>query len=334
MAYSGAIIGGKGARVSRLLHGLIGLCLLAGVAQAQSSYPTRPVKIIVPSAPGGGTDISARVLAQQFSLAMGQQFYVENRPGAGNMIGIEAAARSAPDGYTLLMTASTLTINHLTYKKVLYDALRDFAPVSLVVSLPSVLAVHPSVPARTLIELIAYAKKNPGALTYASAGIGTNPHLSMELLKTMAGIDVRHIPYKGVGPAIQDVVAGQVSLIVAGLLTTRPLTESGKLRGLAVTGATRVEVLPDIPTVSEAGVPNYESLQWYGLLAPAGTPAAIIARLHAETARAVKTSEMKTRLAADGADGVGNTPEEFARHIREEMEKWAAVAKAANIEPQ
>ena len=232
MAYSGAIIGGKGARVSRLLHGLIGLCLLAGVAQAQSSYPARPVKIIVPSAPGGGTDISARVLAQQFSLAMGQQFYVENRPGAGNMIGIEAAARSAPDGYTLLMTASTLTINHLTYKKVLYDALRDFAPVSLVVSLPSVLAVHPSVPARTLIELIAYAKKNPGALTYASAGIGTNPHLSMELLKTMAGIDIRHIPYKGVGPAIQDVVAGQVSLIVAGLLTTRPLTNPASFAAL------------------------------------------------------------------------------------------------------
>ena len=156
----------------------------------------------------------------------------------------------------------------------------------------------------------------------------------MELLKTMAGIDIRHIPYKGVGPAIQDVVAGQVSLIVAGLLTTRPLTESGKLRGLAVSGATRGQSLPDIPTVSEAGVPNYESLQWYGLLAPTGTPAAIIARLHAETARAVKTSEMKKRLAADGADGVGNTPEESARHIREEMEKWAAVAKAANIEPQ
>ena len=320
--------------MSRLLHGLMVLCLLAGAAQAQSSYPTRPVKIIVPSAPGGGTDISARVLAQQFSQVMGQQFYVENRPGAGNMIGIEAAARSAPDGYTLLMTASTLTINHLTYKKVLYDALRDFAPISLVVSLPSVLAVHPSVPAKTLAELIAYAKQHPGALTYASAGIGTNPHLSMELLKTMAGIDVRHIPYKGVGPAIQDVVAGQVSLIVAGLLTTKPLIEAGKLRGLAVSGLTRVNVLPDIPTVSEAGVANYESLQWYGLLAPTGTPPAIIARLHAETAKAVKTPEMKERLAADGADGVGNTPAEFAKHIREEMEKWAAVAKAANIEPQ
>jgi tripartite-type tricarboxylate transporter receptor subunit TctC len=251
--------------VFRSLYGLMALCMLTCVVQAQSNYPTRPVKIIVPSAPGGGTDISARVLAQQLSQTLGQQFYVENRPGAGNMIGIEAAARSTPDGHTLLMTASTLTINHLTYKKVLYDALRDFAPISLVVSLPSVLAVHPSVPAKTLAELIAYAKQNPGALTYASAGIGTNPHLSMELLRTMAGIDVRHIPYKGVGPAIQDVVAGQVSLIVAGLLTTKPLIEAGKLRGLAVSGLARVGVLPDIPTVAEAGVANYESLQWYGL---------------------------------------------------------------------
>jgi tripartite-type tricarboxylate transporter receptor subunit TctC len=164
--------------------------------------------------------------------------------------------------------------------------------------------------------------------------MGTNPHLSMELLRSMAGINVRHIPYKGVGPAIQDVVAGQVKLIVAGLLAAKPLIEAGKLRGLAVTGSTRVEALSDIPTVMEAGVPNYESLQWYGLLAPAGTPAAIIVRLHAETAKAVETTDMKARLAADGADGFGSTPAEFARHIRDEMEKWAAVAKAANIEPQ
>jgi tripartite-type tricarboxylate transporter receptor subunit TctC len=313
---------------------LIGLCLLASPAGAQSDYPSKPVKIIVPSAPGGGTDIAARVLAQHLSQAMGQQFFIDNRPGAGNMIGIEAAARSAPDGYTLLMTASTLSINQLTYKKVLYDAVRDFAPISLVVSLPSVLVVHPSVPARSLAELIALAKQKPDQLTYASAGIGTNPHLSMELLKTMTGIEIRHIPYRGVGPALNDLVAGQVGILIAGVLTTKPQVDAGTVRGLAVTGLKRVEGLPDVPTVAEAGVANYEALQWYGLLAPAGTPAPIIARLHAETAKAVRSAEMKERLAADGADPVGNTPAEFAAHIKEEMRKWAEVARAAKIEPQ
>jgi tripartite-type tricarboxylate transporter receptor subunit TctC len=318
---------------------LITLCLLAGQfqspqAQAQSDYPSKPVKIIVPSAPGGGTDISARVLAQYLSQSTGQQFFIENRPGAGNMIGIEAVARSVPDGYTLLMTASTLTINHLTYKKVLYDTVRDFAPISLVVSLPSLLVVHPSVPARSLAELIALAKQKPDQLTYGSAGLGTNPHLSMELFKTMAGIEIRHIPYKGVGPALNDLIAGQVSSLIAGLLTTKPQVEAGTLRGLAVTGAKRAESLPNIPTVAEAGVPSYEALQWYGLLAPAGTPPAIVTRLHAETAKAVRTKEMKERLAADGAEPVGNTPAEFAAHIQDEMKKWAAVARAAKIEPQ
>ena len=313
---------------------LIGLCLLASPAAAQSDYPSKPVKIIVPSAPGGGTDIAARVLAQHLSQAMGQQFFIDNRPGAGNMIGIEAAARSAPDGYTLLMTASTLSINQLTYKKVLYDAVRDFAPISLVVSLPSVLVVHPSVPARSLAELVALAKQKPDQLTYASAGIGTNPHLSMELLKTMTGIEIRHIPYRGVGPALNDLVAGQVGILIAGVLTTKPHVDAGTVRGLAVTGLKRVEALPDVPTVAEAGIANYEALQWYGLLAPAGTPAPIITRLHAETAKAVRSAEMKERLAADGADPVGNTPAEFAAHIKEEMRKWAEVARAAKIEPQ
>jgi tripartite-type tricarboxylate transporter receptor subunit TctC len=317
-----------------LSSALIGLCLLASPVQAQSDYPSKPVKIIVPSAPGGGTDIAARVLAQHLSQSLGQQFFIDNRPGAGNMIGIEAAARSAPDGYTLLMTASTLSINHLTYKKVLYDAMRDFAPISLVVSLPSVLVVHPSVPARSLAELIALAKRSPDQLTYGSAGVGTNPHLSMELLKTMAGIEIRHIPYRGVGPALNDLVAGQVSALVAGVLTTKPQVDAGTVRGLAVTGLKRVEGLPEVPTVSEAGIPGYEALQWYGLLAPAGTPAPIVTRLHAETAKAVRSTEMKERLAADGADPVGNTPAEFAAHIKDEMRKWAEVARAAKIEPQ
>jgi tripartite-type tricarboxylate transporter receptor subunit TctC len=312
-----------------LCHTIIALGLLvaASASSAQSDYPSRPVKIIVPSAPGGGTDISARVLAQHLSQAMGQQFFVENRPGAGNMIGIEAAARAAPDGHTLLMTASTLTINHLTYKKVLYDAVRDFAPISLVV-------VHPSIPAQTLSELIALAKQKPDQLTYGSAGIGTNPHLAMELFKTMAGIEIRHIPYRGVGPALNDIMAGQVSALLAGLLTTKPQVEAGTLRGLGVSGRQRIEGLPQIPTIAEAGVANYEALQWYGLLAPAGTPAPLIARLSAETAKAVRTKDMRDRLAADGAEPVGNTPAEFAAHIKDEMRKWAEVARVAKIEPQ
>lgn len=329
--------------MSRILAPQLLACAVIGLltghvvtqaAQAQSDYPTKPVKIIVPSAPGGGTDIAARVLAQHLSQSMGQQFYIENRPGAGNMIGIEAAARSTPDGHTLLMTASTLTINHVTYKKVLYDAVRDFSPISLVVSLPSVLVVHPSVPARSLAELIALAKRKPDDLTYGSAGIGTNPHLAMELFKTMAGISIRHIPYKGVGPALNDLIAGQVSSMIAGMLTTKPQVDAGTLRGLAVSGLRRVESLPNIPTVAEAGVANYEALQWYGLLAPAGTPTPIVAKLFAETAKATRSAEMKERLAADGAEPVGNTPTEFAAHIKEEMAKWAQVARAVGLEPQ
>ena len=312
----------------------LSLCVVAGAAHAQADYPSKPVKIIVPSAPGGGTDIAARVLAQALSQSTGQQFYIENRPGAGNMIGIEAAARSAPDGYTLLMTGSTLTINHLTYKKVLFDAVRDFAPISNVVSLPSVLVVHPSVEARTLAEFVALAKRKPGELTYASAGAGSNPHFAMELLKTMAGIDIRHIPYKGVGPGLNDVLSGQVSSMIAGVLSTRPLVEAGKLRGLAASSLARIESLPNIPTISEAGVPNYELMQWYGLLAPAGTPAPIVQRLYVETAKAARSDEMKARLATDGAIPVGNTPAEFAAHIKEEMAKWGEVARAAKIEPQ
>ncbi|MFL6797367.1 MAG: Bug family tripartite tricarboxylate transporter substrate binding protein [Xanthobacteraceae bacterium] len=305
-----------------------------GAAQAQSDYPSKPVKIIVPSAAGGGTDISARVLAQYLSQSVRQQFFVENRPGAGNMIGIEAAARSAPDGYTLLMTASTLTLNQLTYKKVLYDAVRDFAPISLVVSLPSLLVVHPSVPVHSVRELVALAKAKPDELTYGSAGIGTNPHFAMELLKTLAGIEIRHIPYKGVGPALNDLVAGQISAMIAGLLTTKPQVEAGTLRALGVTSHARAESLPDVPTVAEGGIAGYEALQWYGLLAPGGTPGPIVQRLYQETAKAVRTAEMKERLAADGAEPVGNTPAEFAAHIREEMRKWAEVARTAKIEPQ
>jgi tripartite-type tricarboxylate transporter receptor subunit TctC len=303
-------------------------------AQQPSDYPSRPVHIIVPSAPGGGTDILARVLGDHLGKSLGGQFVVENRPGAGQMIGIEAVARAAPDGYTLLMAASTLAINPVMYKNIKYDALRDFEPITQVAALPNVLVVQPALPAKSLAEFIALAKQEPGRLTYASAGIGTSPQMAMELLKSMAGIDLQHIPFRGTTPGLTEVLGGRVTAMFANLLTAKPLVESGQLRALAVSGLRRAESMPDIPSVAEGGVPNYDALQWYGLLAPAGTPARIVGRLQAEVSQALKTPEVKERLATDGAEPVGSTAAEFAQLIRNEVEKWAKVARAANIRPE
>jgi len=300
---------------------------------AQSDYPSRTVRIVVPSPPGGGTDIVARVLAQHFSKTLGQSFVVENKPGAGNMIGIEAVARSAPDGYTLLMVPATLALNSVLYKKVPYHPIRDFAPITLAATAPLVLIVHPSVPAQSLGEFIAYAKREPGKMSYGTAGIGTAPHLCMELLKSMAGIDLLHIPYKGTAPAAADVISGQIAAMFATALTARPMIDSGRVRALAVSGTQRVQALPRVPPVTET-VPGYAAIQWYGLLAPAGTPQPVIARLNAEAARSLKSDEMRERLAADGAEPQGSTPEEFAALIKSELEKWGRVTRAAGIEPQ
>jgi tripartite-type tricarboxylate transporter receptor subunit TctC len=317
-----------------LSFALAGLWLLAGAVQAQSNYPSRPVRIVVPSPPAGGTDIIARVLAQHFSTAFGQQFFVENRPGAGNMIGIESVARAAPDGYTLLFVPSTLALNSVMYKKVSYDPVRDFTPITLAAAANNVLIVNPSVPARTLVELIALAKQKPGQLTYGTPGIGTSPHMCTELLKSMAGIDLQHIPYRGTAPAMTDVISGQISAMFANALTAKPQIDSGAVRALGVSGRKRSAAMPTIPPIAEAGVPDYEATQWYGLVAPAGTPADIIARLHAEVTRALKTPDMIEKLASDGAEPVGTTPSEFAAHIKSELEKWTKVARAAKIEPQ
>ena len=300
---------------------------------AQSDYPSRTVRIVVPSPPGGGTDIVARVLAQHFSKTLGQSFVVENKPGAGNMIGIEAVARSAPDGYTLLMVPATLALNSVLYKKVPYHPIRDFAPITLAATAPLVLIVHPSVPAQSLAEFVRFAKQNPGAMSYGTAGIGTAPHLCMELLKSMAGIDLLHIPYKGTAPAAADVISGQIAAMFATALTARPMIDSGRVRALAVSGTQRVQALPRVPPVTET-VPGYAAIQWYGLLAPAGTPQPVIARLNAEAARSLKSDEMRERLAADGAEPQGSTPEEFAALIKSELEKWGRVTRAAGIEPQ
>jgi tripartite-type tricarboxylate transporter receptor subunit TctC len=318
----------------RLVSALIIGSVLAFPAASQTDWPSRPVRIVVPSPPGGGTDIVARVLVADFSRAFRQQFFVENRPGAGNMIGIEHVARSAPDGYTLLMVPATLALNSVLYKKVPYDPIRDFAPITLAATAPLVLVVHPSVPAQSLGEFVAYAKKNPGKMSYGTAGIGTAPHLCMELLKSMAGIDLVHVPYKGTAPAIADVIGGQIAAMFSTALTARPHIDSGRVRALAVSGTQRVGALPAVAPVAEAGVPGYAALQWYGLLAPAGTPAPIIGRLNAEAARSLKTAEMKDRLAADGAEPQGSTPEEFGALIRSELDKWMRVTRAAGIEPQ
>jgi tripartite-type tricarboxylate transporter receptor subunit TctC len=292
------------------------------------------VRIVVPSPPAGGTDIIARVLAQYFSSSMGQQFFVENKPGAGNMIGIESVARSAPDGYTLLFVPSTLALNTVMYKKVSYDPVRDFAPITLAAAAPNVLVVNPKVEAQSVAELIALARQRPGQLTYGTPGIGTSPHMAMELLKSIAGIDLQHIPYRGTAPAMTDVISGQITAMFSNALTAKPQIESGAVRALGVSSRKRSEAMPDVPAIAEAGVPDYEATQWYGLAAPAGTPADVIARLHGEAVRALATKDMQDKLAGDGAEPVGTTADEFAIHIKNELEKWAKVARAAKIEPQ
>ena len=313
---------------------VLALCLFAGAAAAQSNYPSRTVRIIVPSPPSGGTDIVARVLAQHFSNAFGQQFFVDNRAGAGNLIGIEAAARAAPDGYTLLVSASTIALNSVLYKKVPYDPVRDFTPITLAATAPNILVVNPKLPINSVADLIAAAKAEPGKLTYGTPGIGTSPHLCMELFKSMAGVDLQHVPYKGTAAAVTDIIGGQIDVAFATALTAKPLIDAGRLRALAVSGPRRSDALPNVPPVAEAGVPGYEAMQWYGLLAPAGTPTAVVERVHAQAIVALRSPEMKARLAADGAEPLGTTPAEFGAYIKRELDKWARVRDAAHIERQ
>ena len=303
-------------------------------AWAQSDYPNRAVRIIVPTAPAGGNDTVGRVIAQGLSERWGKQVVVDNRAGASTMIGGEMAARSAPDGYTLLMGVSTLAINPATFKKVPYDALRDFAPITQAVFVPNLMMVHPSVPAKTVKEMIAFTRARPGQVLMASAGFGTNPHLSMELFASMAGLRMIHVPYKSSTPGIIDLIAGHVAIMSPNMLQSIPHVRAGRLRALGVTSAARAASAPDIPTVAEGGLPGYEAVQWYGLLAPAGTPRAIIARLHAETVATLRAPESAKRLAGDGAEVIAGTPEEFAAFIAAETVKWAKVVKAAGIQPE
>lgn len=317
---------------------LLLFCVLAALplpgtqeAIAQAVYPTGPVRIVVPFQAGGLTDILGRAIAQQLSERMGQQFVVENRAGAGGNIGADAVAKAKPDGQTLLMgSIGTNAVNAHLYSKMPFDTLKDFVPISLVASGTLMLVVNSTVPAQNMKELIALAKANPGKLTYASGGAGASQHLAGELLKSMAGIDIVHVPYKGVAQGVTDLVAGQVSMTFD-LATVLPHIKSGKLRPIAVANGARTTAFPEIPTIAEAGVPGYEASAWYGLFAPAGTSRDIVNRLNTEVVRALQLPEIRQRLLALGAEPVGNSPDQFSVFIRMEYEKWGRVAKSAKI---
>ena len=317
-------------------------CLAASIVVAvfatnafgQAPYPARPIRVIVPTSPPGGADVVARSMAQPMSERLGQQVYVENRAGASTMLGGEIAARAQPDGYTLLMGISTLAINPATFKKVPYDALRDFIPITYAAKQGLLLAAHPSFPAKTVKELIAIAKARPGDVVYSSPGFGTNPQMGMELFLYMTGTKMLHVPYRGGGESILALASGHVSVTVSSLLGLLPQVRAGRIRALGVTTATRVPSAPGIPTIAEAGVPGYESFQWYGLLAPTGTPPDILARVHKEAVAALRQPDVVARLANDGAEVVASTPEEFGAFIRTETAKWSKVAKAAGIQPE
>jgi tripartite-type tricarboxylate transporter receptor subunit TctC len=312
----------------------LGLGMTAGPLLAAPAYPVKPVRIIVPAAPGGGTDILARLLAQKLTESFGSQVIVENRPGAGQLIGTELVAHAAPDGYTILMAASAIAYNQALYKKLPYDTIKDFAPITGCASLPNILLVHPALPAKTVRELLALARSRPDELNYASSGLGTSPHMSMELFRAMTGIKMGHIPYKGTGPAMIDVISGQVPIMMINVLSAQPHVKSGRLRPLAVTSSTRAGAYPELPTIAEAGVPGYESISWYGVLAPAATPRDIIDKLNGAIVRALRSPEAKERLASDGAEVMVHKPEEFGQFIKVEVAKWSKLVASGNIKPE
>jgi tripartite-type tricarboxylate transporter receptor subunit TctC len=320
----------------RIVCGLLGACLLGaalGVA-AQQNYPVRTIRVIVPSGAGGGTDSTTRLVTPKLDEFLGQRVVVENRPGAGSIIGSEAVARAAPDGYTLLAGISSITIQPSMQKNLPFDVVKDFTPVSQFVVLPNMLVGHPSLQPKTLKELMAFAKSRPGKLEFASAGAGSNLHLCMEMFLSMAGLKMVHVPYKSANQGIADLVAGYVPLMVTNMITGKQQLNAGRLRAYGVTSARRSNAAPDIPTIAEQGVPEYEAVQWYGLMAPAGTPRDIVARLHKGVVFALQDATVKERFQASGADPVGNSPEEFAAVIRNDMAKWGKVVKAAGLKPE
>ena len=310
---------------------LTAMLIMASAAPAQT-YPIRPIRWVVTYPPGGPTDVVARAIGAKLTEAWGQQIVIDNRAGAGGVIGTDIAAKAVPDGYTLLFgTSAGLTINPALNSKLPYDAVKDFAPVSLLVLNPQILVVHPAVPVNSVKELVALAKARPGQLNYASVGLGSPNHMGMELLKALTGIDIVHVPYKGTGPAITDLLGGQVQVMFNSMPSVIPLVASGKLKGLAVGSVQRSPAVPDIPTVAEAGVPGFENVTWYGMFAPAKTPHDIIVKLNKQVVQILASPEMAQRLASQGAEPRSSTPEELTKFMRVESERWNKVIKTAGI---
>ena len=307
---------------------------VCGAAIAQT-YPTKPIRLIAPFPPGGSTDLLARVIAQKLTEAWGQQVIVENRGGAGGTIGVELAARAAPDGYTIVMGhIGTFGANPTLYPKLPYDPIKDFAPITLLAMVPNGMVVHPTLPVRSVKDLLAVARAKPGAVLYGSGGSGSAAHLAMVYFELLAKVKLTHIPYKGTGPAIYDLIAGQTSTMITGMAALMPHIKSQKLRIIAVGTANRLPVLPEIPTIAESGVPGYEATQWYGILAPAATPRDIVMKLNTEMVKALRLPDVRERLAGDGVIPVGNSPEEFGAHIKSEIARWAPVVKASGARPE
>jgi tripartite-type tricarboxylate transporter receptor subunit TctC len=298
---------------------------------AQESYPSRPVRFILPFPPGGGTDILGRVIAERLSANLGQPVVTENRGGAGGNVGAEAAARSSPDGYTIVLGAPSLAISPTLYSKLNYDAVKDFAPISLVATVPNVMVTHPSVQAQTLEEFIVLVRSRPGAMNFGSGGSGTSNHLAGELFNIVTGTKLVHIPYKGVNLAMQGVLAEQVHLVFIGVPPALPHVKAGRLRALALVAPQRSSALPEVPTVAEAGLKDFEVTTWYGVLAPAGTPRPIVMRLNAELVKIMHAPDTKERLAGMATDPLTSTPEEFAAYLKQEIAKWGDVVRKANL---
>ena len=316
--------------MTRLALAAAMLALPLAHAQSQArNYPSRPVRVIVPLAAGGGMDTVTRGLAQSLGETFGQSFVVDNRPGAGSLVGLEILANAVPDGYTLMMISATTVVHPILYKS-RFDVLRDFTPVSQVTAQGYVLVVHPTIPAKSVMELVDYVRANPDKLNYASSGIGSPIHMSTELFQIATGTRMIHIPYKGMGAAYVDLLSGRIQLSFATIISSLPHVKAGRLRALAVTPAKRAPVLPDVPTLGEAGVPVVV-VNWYGLIAPAGTPKAVVERINRETAKALQSPDMMKRLIAEGSEAAGSSPQAFAAHIRAEHNQWAKVIKQAGI---
>ena len=305
-------------------------CAVSAQGTAEA-FPAKPVRVIVGLAPGGGTDIQARLLAQRLSLNLNRSFVVENRTGAGGTVAYAQVAKAPADGYTQLAVASGYSITPAVFEKLPYDPIKDFAPISLAIQAPILLMTHPSLPVKSTRELVALAKSRPGALDAASAGHGTSNHMALELFNLLAGTRITHVPYRGTGPALIDAMAGHVQVIFGNILSSLPYVRQGRLKGLAVTSASRSKAVPELPTVEESGVPGYETTTWLGWLAPTGTPTAIVSRMSAELAKAVRSPDVMGSLVGDGGEPIGSSPEQFAQHLATEIARWRKVVKAAGM---